>query len=86
MRRRGGQRRSRGPRLSLLAVGALILATLVPAASVGAATTTFLRRWQDFDLVQLVLQPLFLFSATFFPVTVYPPALRVVSQGLRLEG
>ncbi len=36
-------------------------------AGVGMAATTFMKGWQDFDLVQLVTQPLFLFSGTFFP-------------------
>jgi lipooligosaccharide transport system permease protein len=49
-------------------------------AGVGSAVTTFLRTWQDFDLVQVVLIPLFLFSATFFPVSVYPPALQALVQ------
>ena len=36
-------------------------------AAVGMAATTFMRTWQDFDLIQLVILPLFLFSATFYP-------------------
>ena len=31
-------------------------------------------RWQDFDLVQLVILPLFLFSATFYPIDTLPGA------------
>jgi len=49
-------------------------------AAMGTAATTFLRKWQDFDLIQLVMLPLFLFSATFFPITVYPPALQAVVE------
>lgn len=49
-------------------------------ASMGTAVTTFVRKWQDFDLVQLVLLPLFLFSATFTPISLYPAALQVVIQ------
>jgi lipooligosaccharide transport system permease protein len=64
---------------AILAIPAAMLLGFAFAA-VGAAATTFLRRWQDFDIVQLVLQPLFLFSATFFPITVYPPLLRVVVE------
>ena len=45
-------------------------------AAVGTAATTFMRKWQDFDLVMLVLIPFFLFSGTFFPVSAYPGALR----------
>jgi lipooligosaccharide transport system permease protein len=48
--------------------------------AVGMAATSFMRSWQDFDLVQLVILPLFLFSGTFYPVETYPEALRVVVQ------
>jgi lipooligosaccharide transport system permease protein len=47
-------------------------------AAVGVAVTTYLHDWQDFEFVQLVLLPLFLFSATFYPLGTYPPALRWV--------
>jgi len=49
-------------------------------AAVGMAATSFMRSWQDFDLIQLVILPLFLFSGTFFPLDAYPDALRVVVQ------
>ena len=49
-------------------------------AGVGMAATTFMKGWQDFDLVQLVVQPLFLFSGTFFPIEVYPPALQIAAR------
>jgi lipooligosaccharide transport system permease protein len=60
---------------SLLALPA---ATLIGFAFAGIAmtATTFMKSWQDFDLVQLLLMPLFLFSATFFPLDVYPPAVQ----------
>lgn len=41
-------------------------------AGVGMAVTTYLRSWRDFDLVQLTILPLFLFSTTFYPLTTYP--------------
>ncbi len=47
-------------------------------ASVGMAFTSFMRSWNDFDMVQLAVLPLFLFSATFYPLSVYPGALQVV--------
>jgi lipooligosaccharide transport system permease protein len=37
-----------------------------------------MRSWQDFELVALVQLPLFLFSATFFPITTYPDAIQWV--------
>ncbi len=62
---------------SLFAIPA---ATLIGFAFAGIAmsATTFMTSWQDFDLVQLVLMPLFLFSATFFPLEVYPGSLQVI--------
>jgi lipooligosaccharide transport system permease protein len=47
-------------------------------AAVGMAATTFMRAWTDFDYIFVVTLPLFLFSATFYPITAYPPALQVV--------
>jgi lipooligosaccharide transport system permease protein len=58
------------------AVLALPAATLIGLcfAGIGTAATTFMRSWQDFDLVQLGILPLFLFSATFYPLSTYPTA------------
>jgi lipooligosaccharide transport system permease protein len=47
-------------------------------AAVGMAATTFMRQWTDLDYINLVTLPLFLFSATFYPITAYPEALQVV--------
>ena len=49
-------------------------------AAVGTAASTFVRTWQDFDLVLTVLIPMFLFSATFYPITAYPGPLQLVVQ------
>lgn len=46
----------------------------------GMALTTWMRSWQDFDYIQLAIVPMFLFSATFFPVTAFPGALRWVVE------
>jgi lipooligosaccharide transport system permease protein len=48
--------------------------------SVGLAATTYMRSWQDFDLVSLVTMPLFLFSATFYPLDVYPPSIQQIAR------
>jgi lipooligosaccharide transport system permease protein len=61
----------------LLVLPACLLIAFAFSAA-GMACATFMRGWQDFDYVQLVLLPLFLFSATFYPLATYPPALRVV--------
>ena len=31
-----------------------------------------MKTWQDFDLIQLVVLPMFLFSGTFYPIDAYP--------------
>ncbi|MGH3815533.1 MAG: ABC transporter permease [Pseudonocardiaceae bacterium] len=53
-------------------------------ASVGIAASSFMRSWQDFDLVQLAVLPMFLFSTTFFPLSVYPTALQWLVQAFPL--
>ena len=65
--------------LGLLAVPASVLIGFA-AAGVATAATTFVRSWQDFDLVFVVTTPLFLFSATFFPITTYPEPLRTIVE------
>lgn len=47
-------------------------------AGCGMASVTFMRSWQDFEWVQLAVLPMFLFSATFYPLDVYPAALQGV--------
>ena len=64
---------------ALLALPAAMLIGFTFAA-VGTAASTFVRSWQDFDLVLTVMIPLFLFSATFYPITLYPGLLQVVMQ------
>jgi lipooligosaccharide transport system permease protein len=62
---------------ALLALPAALFVAFAFAA-IGIAATSFMRSWQDFDLVQLVVLPMFLFSATFYPLSVYPEALQWV--------
>ena len=47
-------------------------------ASAGMAATSYMQSWQDFDRVSLAVIPLFLFSATFYPLGVYPGWLQLV--------
>jgi lipooligosaccharide transport system permease protein len=47
-------------------------------AGAGMAATTFVRSWQDFEYVTLTTLPMFLFSATFYPLSVYPRPLQLV--------
>ena len=60
---------------AVLALPAALLIAFTFAA-VGMAATTYMRSWQDFDKITLLQLPMFLFSATFFPVTAYDPVLR----------
>jgi lipooligosaccharide transport system permease protein len=64
------------PWVILALPGALLIGFAFGA--VGMAATSFMRSWQDFDLIQVVILPLFLLSATFYPLETYPPALRVI--------
>jgi lipooligosaccharide transport system permease protein len=64
---------------ALLAVPATLLIGLA-FGGVCMALTTFMRSWQDFEFVTLATLPMFLFSATFFPVTAFPPVLRWVVE------
>lgn len=75
--------------LVLLAVpGAMLIGFAF--AAVGMAATTWVRRWTDFDWIFVVTLPLFLFSATFYPIEVYPEPLRTLigltplSQGVEM--
>jgi lipooligosaccharide transport system permease protein len=45
-------------------------------AGLGAAATSFMRSWKDFELVQLFVLVFFLFSGTFYPLSTYPSWLR----------
>ncbi|GHF61876.1 lipooligosaccharide transport system permease protein [Amycolatopsis bartoniae] len=49
-------------------------------AAIGMTCATFLRSPSQFDFVQLAVMPMFLFSTTFYPLSVYPPALQVLVQ------
>jgi hypothetical protein len=62
---------------SVLAIPAAVLIGFAFSA-VCMAATTFMTKVQDFDLIAMVQVPLFLFSATFFPITTYPPALQTI--------
>ncbi|GAB2625800.1 ABC transporter permease [Nocardioides ginkgobilobae] len=65
----------------------VVPAALLIGAAFGAvcmALTTWMRSWQDFELVTLATLPMFLFSATFFPVSAYPGAVRWVVEATPL--
>jgi len=63
----------------LLALPASMLIGFATAAA-GLAATTFMRSWQDLDLLFVITLPLFLFSGTFFPIETYPEPLRILVE------
>lgn len=68
-----------GSPLALLAIPAAVLMGFAFGA-VGMAVVTFMRSWVDLDMVNLAVLPLFLFSATFYPLDVYPRPLQLLTQ------
>jgi lipooligosaccharide transport system permease protein len=60
-------------------------------AGAGLGATTYMRSFVDFDLVNLAIIPMFLFSGTFFPIERYPEGLQWIVrcsplyQGVALE-
>jgi lipooligosaccharide transport system permease protein len=67
---------------SAWAVLALPVALLIGFAFAGAgmAATTFMRSWQHFEFILLATLPMFLCSATFYPLSVYPRPLQIVVE------
>ncbi|WP_040812491.1 ABC transporter permease [Nocardia concava] len=68
------------------ALALLPAALLVAFAFAGLSMTlvTFLRSTAQFDYINLALVPMFLFSTTFFPLTVYPQPLQWLIRCLPL--
>jgi lipooligosaccharide transport system permease protein len=72
--------------MGLVSVGAAVVAffaaMLVGFAfgGLGMAMSTFMRSWQDFDLLASAQFALFLFSGTFVPAETYPAVLRWVVE------
>jgi lipooligosaccharide transport system permease protein len=61
-------------------------AVLIGFGFAGAAlgATTFMRSFMDFDFINIAIIPMFLFSATFFPLSRYPTVLQWVVQATPL--
>jgi lipooligosaccharide transport system permease protein len=64
---------------ALLALPGAALVSFATAAA-GVALTTYMKSWQDFEYVMLVAVPLFLFSGTFYPLSVYPHVIGLVVE------
>ena len=68
---------------ALLALPA-VLVIAFGFASVGMAITSYFRTFQQVEWVTFIMLPMFLFSATFYPISVYPEAIQWVIQALPL--
>ena len=64
------------------AILALPTTVLIGAAfaAAGLAASSYMRSFLDFDFVNLAITPMFLFSATFFPLSEYPGWIAAVVQ------
>jgi lipooligosaccharide transport system permease protein len=54
-------------------------------AAVGMACTTYMKGVQHLDLVEVAILPLFLFSGTFYSLSVYPTWVRIMVECLPLQ-
>jgi lipooligosaccharide transport system permease protein len=68
---------------ALLALPAVLLIAF-GFASVGMAITSYMKTFQQMDWITFVLLPMFLFSATLYPITVYPVAVQWFVQAMPL--
>lgn len=69
---------------SVLMVPAALLVAAAFAAA-GLAGTSYLRTVNDFDVpMGLIVMPMFLFSGTFFPISIYPWFIQVFMQATPL--
>jgi lipooligosaccharide transport system permease protein len=53
-------------------------------ASIGMGITSYLKTFQQMDVISLVLLPMFLLSGTFFPITIYPEPVQWFVMALPL--
>jgi len=69
--------------MGLLAIPASVLIAF-GFASIGMGVTSYLKSHQQMQWIQLVMLPMFLFSGTFFPLTIYPEPIQWFIQALPL--
>jgi lipooligosaccharide transport system permease protein len=62
---------------AVVSLGSVVLIGFTFAA-LGLLVATFVRDWPDFQTIQLVMLPMFLFATTFYPVDVYPEPIQVL--------
>ncbi|MBK4348843.1 ABC transporter permease [Lacisediminihabitans changchengi] len=71
-----------GLNLSWTAILALPAVLLIAFgfASLGMAITSYMKTFQQMDWINFVLLPMFLFSATFYPLSVYPQVIQWIIE------
>jgi lipooligosaccharide transport system permease protein len=62
--------------------GALLIAFGFSAC--GMAVTSYLKNFQEMDWLNFIMLPMFLFSATFYPITLYPEPIQYLIKFLPL--
>ena len=67
----------------LLAIPAAVLIAF-GFASIGMGVTSYLKNFHQMDWVNFVMLPMFLFSGTFYSLSVYPDWLRICIESLPL--
>jgi lipooligosaccharide transport system permease protein len=75
-----------GLNLSWTAIFALpaVLLIAFAFASFGMGITSYMKTFQQMDWINFIMLPMFLLSATFYPITVYPAGLQWVIQAMPL--
>jgi lipooligosaccharide transport system permease protein len=68
---------------AILALPAVVLIAF-GFASLGMAVTSYMKVFQQMEWITFVLLPMFLFSATFYPITVYPEFIQWIVMALPL--
>ncbi len=53
-------------------------------ASLGMAVTSYMKTFQHMDMISVVMLPMFLFSATLYPIEVYPQVMQWMIRALPL--
>jgi lipooligosaccharide transport system permease protein len=61
----------------ILAIPAAVLIAF-GFASFGMAVTSYMKSWQQLEIVNIVLLPMFLFSGSFYPLSVFPEWLQTL--------
>jgi len=67
----------------ILAIPAAVLIAF-GFASVGMGVTSYFTNWQQMQVINFVMLPMFLFSGTFYPLSIYPQFVQFIIEALPL--